>query len=451
MRISNCLILAACCCASGFPARLAADEITLSGGASRLTGSVRSIGDDGVLELSSALSPAPVLLKGAALDKVEFSAAAAEAEPPSSVIELANGDRLPATAEALDETKLTVLSPEAGRLEIPREALSSMQLGVERRKVVYAGPKSLEEWNGLDGELKNWTFDHDSLIAGGPATAVKKLDLPQQFILRFMLKWQPKATPNFQVYFADPLKPKGEPSDRYYLQFNGAGLEIKREAAKGKRYNQIVVLNRTPNQFPDRQLRVEMRVNRKTAHLQLFLNGESEGKFADPIPSVPAGSAIVLACITQNGATQEISGIEVLELDDSRGRHRAEDRGDPKNDSLISRDEDRWGGKLLEIRKAGAGRVFRFKSDFQNEPLEIPEADVSTVFFASKDGPAPAAMDHPYLLRLRGDGVLSVSSCRFTTDAVSAVHPLLGRLEFRREGIVSLERPKPKSKAAPEP
>jgi hypothetical protein len=36
---------------------------------------------------------------------------------------------------------------------------------------------------------------------------------------------------------------------------------------------------------------------------------------------------------------------------------------------------------------------------------------------------------------------------------VSAVHPLLGPLEFRREGIVALERAdaKPKPKSAPEP
>ena len=103
-------------------------------------------------------------------------------------------------------------------------------------------------------------------------------------------------------------------------------------------------------------------------------------------------------------------------------------------------------------RKAGQGQVFRFKSDFQNDPLEIPESDVSTVFFASKDAKAPAAVDHPFLLRLRGDGVLSVSSCRFNEETDAAAHPLLGKLEFRREGIVALERPKPKKpKAAPEP
>ena len=446
MRISNSLALAALCCVC----RLFADEVTLAGGTSRLTGSVRAIDEAGVLELSSALSPGPVFLKGAEVDMVTFNNGAAAAQAPSSVIELTNGDRLPAEIEALDDTKLTIFSPEAGRLEIPREAVASMQLGVERRKVIYAGPKNLDEWTGLNGALKNWTFDRGSLIASGSADAVRKVKLPQQFILRFTLKWQQKTIPNFKISFADPLKPMGEDADRYFLQFNGAGIEIKREATKGKHYNTLVQLNRTPNQYPDQQLQVEIRMNRTTARMQLFLNGEQEGVFSDPIPGVPSGSAIVLTCIPQNGASQEISGIEILELDDSRGRQRAEDRGDPKTDSLINRDDERLGGKLLEIRKTDQGRVFRFKSDFQPDALEIADADVSTVFFAAQDAKPPAAK-HPFLLRLRGDGVLGVSSCRITAETLGADHPLLGKLEFRREGIVALERPKSKPKSAPEP
>ena len=36
-------------------------------------------------------------------------------------------------------------------------------------------------------------------------------------------------------------------------------------------------------------------------------------------------------------------------------RHRSEERGDPKTDSLISREDDRWGGRLMDIRKCGRG------------------------------------------------------------------------------------------------
>src|SRR6478609_5879935 len=88
--------------AAGASGVLRADNLTLSGDA-RLTGTVRSINDAGVIELSSPLSPEPVLLKSGAVAKVEFSAPEAEQNPPGTLVELVNGDVLPATTESLDD------------------------------------------------------------------------------------------------------------------------------------------------------------------------------------------------------------------------------------------------------------------------------------------------------------------------------------------------------------
>ena len=450
-------------CGCGLAATLRADDVIMDGGA-RLTGTVRSLNEAGVLELASDLSPEPVLLQRDAVRSVTFSAQGAAAKPPAAVVELANGDLLPAAIEALDDSKLTILSPQAGRLEIPRAALQSLQLGIRQRNVIYAGPCNLNEWTGDDGEGKNWLFERASLLANGPATASRNFALPQQFILRFTLKWQPRQMPNFQVYFADPLKAQGERCDRYYLQFGGAGLEIKREAAQGKHYSTIIQLARNPNQYPDQSLRVELRVDRKGSRLHLVLNDETEGDFIDPIPAVPAGTGITLVSNAQNGSAQEFTAIEILEFDDARTRHQAEERGDPKTDSLISREDDRWSGRLLDIHHTADGPLFRFKSDFQQDPLEIQAVDVATVLFAGHGGKAdkihkqdqedlaPAApQDHPLVLRLRGAGSLQVASCLFTADKVTAVHPLLGPLLLRRDGIVAMERTAAKTKIAAEP
>lgn len=450
MRISNKLSLAVLLGLT--PLALQADDLTLSGGNARLTGTVRAINEAGVMELSTELSTEPLYLKNGAVDKVAFTSQQAPTETPSALVELANGDLLPLDIESLDETKLVAVSPDAGRLEIPREALYSLQMGVETRKVVYSGPRNLEEWAG-DKDFKNWTFENRSLVANGPAEASMKVALPERFILRFTLKWQPKQSPNFQFFFADPLKDIGESVDRYRLQFGGAGFEIKREASKGKRYTTVILLNRTPNQYVTRELQVEVRVDRRAARIQLYLNGEPEGEFFDPIPTVPTGSGLMLLSNTQNGVPQEVSNIEVLELDDSRGRHRAEDRGDPKMDSLISREDERFSGKLLEIRKQGEGKnvIFRMESDFQENPEEIPGSAVSTVFFAKKDAKDEDPAGPPFVLRLHGKGSLRVASCRFDGNDVTAVHPLLGPLQFRKEGILAMERVDPKPADKPEP
>jgi hypothetical protein len=447
MRTSN-LHLAALLLLAAMPSTAPADELTLAIGDSRLSGSLRSINDAGVVELTSELSPEPLMLRNGMLRKVEFSLEQSTADPPEALVVLANGDLLPATIESLNEQVLTVESPLAGRLEIPRQALRSLQLGVRQQAVVFSGPNSIEEWTA-GGDLKNWVFERDSLVSRGPSSAAKEFDLPEQFILRFKLRWQARQIPNFQVFFADPLHEKGVASDRYYLQFGGAGLEIKREASTGKRYHTVGLLNRTPNQFPDNELRIEIRVIRQTSRIELFLNGEPEGNFPDLLDTPPQGNGIVFVCNTQHGGTQEISAIEIFEYDDKAGRHSTEERGDPKTDSLISRDEDRWSGRLLGIVASENGPLFRFKNEHQDDPMEIPEAEVSTVFFA--DGDAAKQPQQPYLLRLLGRGLLQVSSCRFTEDAVIATHPLLGPLELRREGVHTMEHRKPEKESRKEP
>ncbi|MES2439246.1 MAG: hypothetical protein V4584_09265 [Verrucomicrobiota bacterium] len=416
---------------------LRADDLTLTDDA-RLTGVVRSINEAGVLELASALSPAPLLLKPGAVTKVEFSAPASESETPSVLIELTNGDVLPATVESLDDKTLNIGTTDAGRLTIPRAALKSMQFGVHKRKVVYTGPKNLTEW-AHDGEgAKNWTFANKSLAANGPAYASKHFEVPRQFVLKFTLKWQ--ANPSFRIYFADPLDSNADEVDRYYMQFNGAGLEIKRESTKGQHFQSVILSPRTPDEFPENRVDVEIRVDRKTSRIHLFLDGEPDAAGVDPVPEPPEGNGVTLVNSSPAGSTQEIRSIEIHEFDNSRARHRSENRGDPKTDSLISSDDERWGGSLTRIQKGADGAVFSFKSDFQEEPLELLEKDVSTIFFAQPDQKAAPASDHPFSLHLRDDGRLSVSSCVFAEDSIITRHPLLGDLKINRTGISALER-----------
>ncbi|MEO7100668.1 MAG: hypothetical protein ABI162_15005 [Luteolibacter sp.] len=424
-----------------------ADDISLTGDA-KLSGAIRSISDAGVVELASSLSPDPIFLKAGAVEKVEFSPPQQSPETPGALVELLNGDLLPATINELDEKNLTVTTLDAGRLVLPRTALKSVQLGIHKRKITYAGPKSLEEWTSdLEG-ARNWRFENNALVANGPAYATKFFDAPQQFVFRFTLKWQ--GNPNFQIYFADPLKPRGEAADRYYLQFNGAGMELKRESSKGNRYTSIILSNRTPDQFFDSKLDVEIRVDRKASRLHLLLNGEPEGAGIDPVANVPESNGITLVSNSSNGIEQEIRAIQILELDDARIRHRSEQRGDPKTDSLISRDEDRWGGHLTQIRKTADGLVFSFKSDFQEAPLELLESDVSTIFFANPQDETKTETPHPYVLRLQENGLLHVSSCSFTESTVTATHPLLGVMSIRRAGISAMVHLTPKSKEVPE-
>ena len=426
----------------------AADTVTLGGGNSRLSGEVRSIDGDGHVELTSGLASEPLRLKSDMVDRIEFTRQATTGTLPGSLIELTNGDLIPAEIESFDGIHLTALSPDAGRLLIPREALHSLQTGFQRRKVIWQGTGDADGWTTASGERKHFSVTANSLVFEGPATAARKLDLTPRFIMRFTLGWESGKVPNFKVFFADPLNDGNVAADRYYLQFAGAGLEIKRESTRGRRYNTLFILNRTHAEFPNQRLDVELRVNRVTERIELFLNGEPEGEIADPVPGVPTGSGIAFECGHREGSTQEIRGIEIVENDDSRSRHRAEDRGDDTKDSLITLDDDRWTGTLTTIRQDGNERIYLFNASGQQESMEIPETEVSTVFMAKGDQQAPLE-SHPFVLRLLPHGSLAAASCVMDASGVHVEHPLLGPLALRRDRISAIERVQPEPPAKP--
>lgn len=426
-----------------------ADTVTLGGGNSRLSGEVRSIDGDGHVEFTTGLASEPLRLKSATVDRIEFTHQAAAGEVPGMLIELANGDLIPAVVESFDGLRLTALSPDAGRLMIPREALHSLQTGFQPRKVIWQGSGDPDAWTLASGARKHLSVTGTSLVFEGPATATRKLDLPSRFTMCFTLGWENGKVPNFKVFFADPLNGGTEAVDRYYLQFAGAGLEIKRESARGRRYNTLFILNRNHADFPNQRLDVELRVNRVTERIELFLNGESEGEIADPMPGVPTGSGIAFECGHREGSAQEIRAIEILENDDSPSRHRAEDRGDATKDSLITLDDDRWTGTLVAIRQAANERMYLFKASGQQDSMEIPESVVSTVFMAGGGHEHPPESQR-FVLRLHPHGSLTATSCAMDhTGGVTVKHPLLGPLVLRKDRISAIERVQPEPPAKP--
>jgi hypothetical protein len=429
---------------------LRADVVTLTSGAERLTGVLRSIGDDGVLELQSELSNEPLRLRGAMVEKVDFAVGAEDPEPPVVRVELVNGDVIPCAIVEMDGRGVLVDSPVLGKLRIERRHLAAMQFGIHARKVVYEGPRDGGEWTHPDDDDATWNFEDGALVAEGQAFASRDVKLPENFILKYELEWERNAMPSLQVYFCDPLVAAGERCDRYYLQFGSAGLELKRESATGKRYTTIAFVNRMPGEFLDRKLRVELQVDRRDSSLRLMLDDKAEGEFKDPVGSAPAGGGMALVSQASDGVVQSLRGIAVRENDATTQRHRAERRVAVNRDSMITRKDERWTGELVGIATTNAGRVLSFKSDFGDKLVELPEADVSTVFFPQSADAAVPAPEVSYLLRVAGGGVLRIASCRFAEDVAIVNHPLLGSLNLGREKLRVIEKAVPMENKAGE-
>jgi hypothetical protein len=187
-----------------------------------------------------------------------------------------------------------------------------------------------------------------------------------------------------------------------------------------------------------------MQVDRRDASLRLMLNGKLEGEFRDPVGSVPTGGGMALVSQASDGVVQSLRGIEVSESDVAPQRHRAEQRMAVDRESVITRKNERWTGELVGISATDGGRVLRFDSDFGENLLELPEADVSAVFFPRNPELASSSSEVLYLLRHAGGGILRISSCRFEADVAQVNHTLLGPLNLGRDQLRSIERAVPK-------
>lgn len=422
---------------------LHADQVTFLGDA-RLSGVVRAMSPQGEIELTSELSPESLVLKSGTVKKVEFSIQPSNKAPASTLLELRNGDIFPVFIESMDDTRLNVVTADAGVLSISRASLKSMHLGSARREPIYLGPLGTKEWERASENAAGWTFSDDSLLANGPATSNKLFELPKRFVFKCKLSWQ--GSPSYMIYLADPLQQNTSLVDRYYIQFGSAGIEVKRESSKGKRFQTIIVGHKTPEDFPDHEMNLELRVDRKTSRVHLLIDGEPEGAGVDPNNQPPVGQGVTLVNQSPAGFDQQIREIQILELDNVRNRHLEENRGVATLDSLISREEDRWSGQFRRITKGSDGLVFSFKSDFQESPLELGEHDVATVFFAQpKNAVQEPAADPPFRLQLRGGGSIKVASCVFFQNIVAVKHALLGDLNISRDGVASVELLNPNS------
>lgn len=424
-------MLLACSCSAALSSVILMDD------GNRLTGEVTAMSEDGKITVVSPISKNPLSVNGSKVSEITFEPAENNSVIPDQRVTLANGDVLPVTVTKLSAESLSATSPDLGDLVIPREAIDTIQLGIVPKKVIYSGPEGLGGWILDQGNPQSWELQNNRFLAQGNGVISKDAALPEKFIIRFSLNW--KNRPNFRFFFADPLKNNGERVNRYFLQFAGAGMELKRESAGRVRYTTVALIDRTPDRFTGNRMDIEIRMDRSTGLIHFYLDGELEGRYADRLSYIPAGSGIAFQNHAPPESEQSISNIEILEWDDRGDRHRSEERGEGLDDSLIGRFGERFSGRLTEIRSAKKGTVYVFKSDFQKERIKLPEEEVSTIFFGSRKEKDFSEMEG-LVVKLRGDGEIRVSACEFGEKTVKIVHPLLGPITLDRRGITSLER-----------
>jgi hypothetical protein len=412
-----------------------ADRVGLVG-ENVVTGAVSGIDGQGQLVIDSPNAAAPLLLRSAALRSIEFDGTAPEHPDLQERLHLTNGDVLPGLLKGMDANHIDFQTWFAEDLRVPRTAVRSIDFGIAPQKLVFKGPGGPEGW--LDNE--GWKFRGTTLRSTERGTISRRKVLPEQFILRFQLAWE--SNPNFRFYFCDDLLEEKGDADRYYFDINTSGMQLRRQSTSDEdKWKTLYLSQRRPAEFRDKNVDIELRVDRVRHLIYIYVDGELEGRFQDQIPPAPTGSGIMLMSNAGGEIKNTISSIEIYQWDATSQLHRSEGHEDPTHDAIITTDSERHGGTVQGMAEEEGERVLLLKNPHADDLFHIPLRRTSVLYFRQAEALSPQSGS--FRIELADQGRIQLAALRLDVDTLSGRHPLLEALTIKREAVVSIKSTAP--------
>jgi len=391
---------------------LVADEIILSTGET-LTGTVQNIEDSGIVQLDYPFAKAPLALKPSALSACIFEGAdIPRTDRHTSAITLISGDKIAGNILSLDQNTLILENSAVGKMNVPRNTISSMAFNLSNSLPIYNGPKNRDEWSESD----EWSYEDGALVSNGSSSIYSDVKLPDDFIIRFKCSWE--SSPQMKVHFCDPGVPLGTHSDRYTFSINRSGIDLKRENSKGQgaRYNTIAEIPKRMDRLKEKSVDIEFRVDRTKGVIFIFINGRSEGMHTDPFgKGPPTGTGLTIQSASNASATNK--------------------------DSVIDVEGQLFTGTIKTIREVNKKLTIFLDNPFSRDGkvMSIPAKYLSIAFLAL-DTPLEETIqkNEKFTLSLHENGLLNVSEIQLTPESAEVIHAELGKITIQRKALRSI-------------
>lgn len=367
-----------------------------------------------------------------------------------SHIGTSNGDRIPGVVREMDDKRILLDTAFAGTLQIPRDQVGLIAPNPLGGRVLYHGPYDPEEWvmihqdhpegvsavkDEAEDKIPRWKHSGTAWYwqnKGSGTALARKAGMPDRAILRFDIAWKSRLScaVAFHSNFKRPTSEKaGEGDDEIQAQeriamggklHGTASLpELFGESYVLQLYSNYVMLHRTgfdkegrPSldrvQTTNSSLRlgdsgkatVEIRCNRPTGEISLFINGEfvvQWSEIADEVAEAGgyAGKGEGLGFLVQaEESPVRISEVIVAEWNGMPDAARSL-QVDDADIVLLSNGTDRFSGKVTGLRDGKVSLEGRY-GDF-----EFPMSEVAEVRFAkSRLAKAPDAVSDGLKVRL---------------------------------------------------
>ena len=415
---------------------------------------------------------------------------------------LVNGDRIPGTITGITSDMIILDTPYAGVLRIPRKQVSMLAPNPLGGRVYYHGPFVENEWkmahpsypDGLppaspEGDAKKdpdkqhpdtkdlaepgrWVFSGSAWywLSKRTGTAlIRETGMPDRAILRFDLAWKNRLSMAFGFHadFARPKPAEGEdnqgagvkgrpivPGDSadlprlfgnsFVLQLHSSYLMLFRTAvdAQGKASVERIQLNNNNHLrlAEMSQAKVEVRSNRHTGGITLFVNDEfvaqwSENGVAGHAGGDFAGKGSGFGVLVQGDDTPvRISDIVVSEWNGMPDSARSL-QVDDQDVILMANGTDRFAGQVGRLDEHG-----KVLFEGRHGQFQFPLDEVAEIRFA-RDRLAPVAAEpaENFVVRLSPVGSISGRPVSGDGSMIGIINPIAGELNLSLESAVMLD------------
>ncbi len=407
-----------------------------------LSGDINSLDKDHVT-LNSPLSGTPLEIKADSIGRIVFPGQAKDSPTHTERLTLSNNDVIPCKVLSMDDKNLHISTWYAGKFSIPRASIHSLQFGISENESIYKGLDNLAQWSKRDGK---WTQSGRKYSCRGAGSIARKLDLTKNVGFSFDLSWKEK--PNFVFRFCAENDSAMTKQDTYELLFNSGGMQIRRFENSKQPGAPLADIPIKPHTISEQTLHIDLRVNRDSKLITLFINGKEEGTWPDPFAE-SKGNYIILNSRSSKDGTCIIDNFQVSSINDgSSPRHREKNIAN-KTDVLLDSEGEKISGKINSISQAEPNkRKVTFAANYSENPIQVPDRRISTLFFARSEKATPPSPATTFTAMLAENGAIQIENPILKNDQMICQHPILGSFSINIKALSHIK--KSSSEAVPQ-
>jgi len=399
---------------------------------------------------------------------------------------LGNGDEVPGTITALDDAAVTLETSYAGTLRIPRDRVSMLSPNPLGGRVSYYGPFDEDDWkmahssfpDGLppaDSEDKDekapgrWVFSGSAWTWQDKNTGtalIRESGMPERAVLRFDLAWKNRLNLAiaFHADFAKP--PAGNEPDanakeikRVFEAMDASGMpQLFGNSHVLQLYSNYLTLLRTSVDADGKfsiqrehhhsgnlrlgdagRATVELRANRRSGEISLFINGEFAAQWngleiSGEKPQLARdGSGFGFMVLAEQSPVR-ISDIIISEWNGMPDSARSL-QVDAHDVVLMTNGTDRFAGRVGSLDEQG-----RIHFEGKHGRYQFPLEDVAEIRFArDRLASTLAAPEHNLIVRLAPIGRISGQPVSSDGKMLGMVSPIMGRMNLSLEPAIMID------------